>query len=217
MNTPAKAPLFNTYADVIKAVETAQSKVALCELAELVDVECFSERLHLGISNLLDLDNRMLLRKEQIEALNAVDGAASEGGSSVSQQQDGAAQADPVRLAIELLQAQRPDLAAAVQQLVVQVADVAPSETTAPIVVIESGGGLINCIRCSVPVEIIQLEADVEDGDPESQVLLSVGEQEYALSMCLYREEVAGGYEGIDVEYCHQVREMAAAKLSEYL
>ena len=124
---------------------------------------------------------------------------------------------DPVLLAIEVLQALRPDLAAAVQELAVkaEAAGAAPAEPYVPVVVIESGGGVIHCIRSSAPVEIIQLDADVEDGDPDSQVLLNVGEQEYELNVRQYREVVTGGHEGVDVEFCHQVRDQAAAKLAE--
>lgn len=140
-----------------------------------------------------------------------------EGFQQAAQQLSNTEPVDPVLLAIEVLQALRPDLAAAVQQLAAQAeaAGAAPAETNLPVVVIESGGGVIHCIRSSAPVEIIQLEADVEDGDPDSQVLLNVGDKEYELNVRQYREAVTGGHEGVDVGFCHQVREQAAAKLAE--
>lgn len=124
---------------------------------------------------------------------------------------------DPVQLAIELLQALRPDLAAVVQQLAAkaEAAGAVQADPAVPVVVIESGGGVIHCIRSSAPVEIIELDADVEDGAPQSQVLLSVGDQEYELNVRKYREEVTGGHEGVDVEFCQQVRELAEAKMAE--
>jgi len=124
---------------------------------------------------------------------------------------------DPVLLAIEVLQALRPDLAAAVKNLAVQAeaAGAALADPAVPVVVIESGGGVIHCIRSSAPVEIIQLDADVEDGDAESQVLLTVGGQEYELNARSYHKEVTGGHEGIDVEFCNHVRGLAEAKLKE--
>ncbi len=140
-----------------------------------------------------------------------------EGFQLAAQQLSTTEPVDQVLLAIEVLQALRPDLAAAVQQLAAQAeaAGAAPAETNLPVVVIESGGGVIHCIRSSAPVEIIQLEADVEDGDPDSQVLLNVGDKEYELNVRQYREAVTGGHEGVDVGFCHQVREQAAAKLAE--
>jgi hypothetical protein len=124
---------------------------------------------------------------------------------------------DPVLLAIEVLQALRPDLAAAVKNLAVQAeaAGAALAEPAVPVVVIESGGGVIHCIRSSAPVEIIQLDADVEDGDTESQVLLTVGNQEYALNARSFSQDVTGGHEGVDVEFCSHVRGLAEAKLKE--
>lgn len=139
-----------------------------------------------------------------------------EGFQQAAQQLSTTEPVDPVLLAIEVLQALRPDLAAAVQQLAAQAqAGAAQAGSDVPVVVIESGGGVIHCIRSSAPVEIIQLEADVEDGDPDSQVLLNVGDQEYELNVRQYREAVTGGHEGVDVGFCHQVREQAAAKLAE--
>lgn len=124
---------------------------------------------------------------------------------------------DPVLLAIDVLQALRPDLAAAVQKLAEQAetAGAPLAEPAVPVVVIESGGGVIHCIRSSTPVEIIQLDADVEDGDAETQVLLTVGGQEYELNARSYHENVTGGHEGIDVEFCIHVRGLAEAKLKE--
>ncbi|HCF2447056.1 TPA: hypothetical protein NIA45_004725 [Pseudomonas aeruginosa] len=291
MNTQAQAPRFTNYDDVIKALEAAQSKNALSDLADQVDAEYSNGRLDLTPANWGDFASRMVLRGGQIEEHQAsapatstaqeapvtviatyvsvwdgsvnletpcvidlatglveaalvdstglascdlefvrlADGQEFEvtagegmvadlGGFQLAAKALATAQpVDPVLLAIEVLQALRPDLAAAVQELAVkaEAAGAAPAEPYVPVVVIESGGGVIHCIRSSAPVEIIQLDADVEDGDPDSQVLLNVGEQEYELNVRQYREVVTGGHEGVDVEFCHLVRDQAAAKLAE--
>lgn len=289
MTTPATNPKFSSYAEVIEAVEAAQSKDALNELADLVDDEFTSERLALTDENWTDFACRVLLRHDHIQsqpvaapaesadspssiiatyvsvwdgsvnletpcvidlatglvesALVDTNGLAScdlefvrladgqefevtlgegmiadlESFQQAAQKLAGTEPVDPVLLAIEVLQALRPDLAAAVKNLAVQAeaAGAALAEPAVPVVVIESGGGVIHCIRSSAPVEIIQLDADVEDGDAESQALLTVGGQEYELNARSYREEVTGGHEGIDVEFCNHVRGLTEAKLKE--
>lgn len=293
MTTQATNPKFTSYADVIKAVEAAQSKDALNELADLVDDEFTSDRLALTDENWADFACRVLLRHDHIQnqpiaapapaeiavnnsptsiiatyvsvwdgsvnletpcvidlatglvesALVDTTGLAScdlefvrlsdgqefevvagegmiadlDSFQHAARQMANAEPVDPVQQAIELLQALRPDLAAVVQQLAAKAdtAGAAQADLAVPVVVIESGGGVIHCIRSSAPVEIIQLDADVGDGDPESQVLLTVGDQEYELNVRKYREEVSGGHEGIDFEFCTQVRGQAEAKLAE--
>lgn len=288
MNT--KAPRFNNYDDVIKAIEAAQSNDALSDLAAQVDAEYSNGRLDLTLDNWGDFASRTVIRNDQLTELQTAaaspvqdspvsviasyvsvwDGSvnletpcvidlatglveaalvdstglascdlefvrlsdgkefevtAGEGMIADLEAFQQAAKAltsagpvDPVLLAIEVLQALRPDLAAAVQALVdkAEAACSAPSEPAAPVVVIETGGGLIKCIRSSAPVEIIQLEEDVDDGDPESQILVTVGSLDYELSVRQFREEVTGGREGVDVWFCNLVREQAASKLAEH-
>lgn len=289
MTTQATTPKFASYADVIKAVEAAQSKDALSKLADLVDDDFTSDRLALTDENWADFACRVLLRHDYIQNqpvaapapaesadlpstiiatyVSVWDGSVNLETSCVIELATGLVEsalvdtnglascdlefvrladgqefevtlgegmiadleafqqaaallstsspADPVQQAIELLQALRPDLAAVVQNLAskAEAAGAALAEPAVPVVVIESGGGVIHCIRSSTPVEIIQLDADVEDGDAESQVLLTVGGQEYELNARSYREEVTGGHEGIDVEFCNHVHSLAEAKL----
>lgn len=84
MNTQATTPKFSSYADVIKAVEAAQSKDALNELADLVDDEFTSERLALTDENWADLACRVLLRHDHIQNQPVAAPAPAESADSPS-------------------------------------------------------------------------------------------------------------------------------------
>lgn len=86
---------------------------------------------------------------------------------------------------------------------------VAAEPTPLPAVVIEVEGGVVQCVRSSVPMRAIVLDADTEGGDPDSIVEVA-GVSRYVSDYSL-SEETDGGFDGVDNGFCESVISQLAA------
>lgn len=71
-------------------------------------------------------------------------------------------------------------------------------EAEVPVVVVEINGGLVQRVRSSVPVDF--LVADLDEADDED--LTDFFGEEAVLSLSRLRDQVTGGYDGVDPEFC---------------
>ncbi|MDE3022619.1 MAG: hypothetical protein KGI54_12295 [Pseudomonadota bacterium] len=72
-----------------------------------------------------------------------------------------------------------------------------------PVVVIEMNGGIINCVRSSVPMRVIFLDSDTEGGDGD-RIKTVNGETVY-VSDCTLSEQGEPGFDGINQDFVHAV------------
>lgn len=77
--------------------------------------------------------------------------------------------------------------------------------TELPAVIVEIQGGIINCVRSSVPMRVVILDADTEGGDKEFIKDVN-GEAAYVHDYTL-APSIEPGFDGVDPDFVKDVIE----------
>lgn len=92
--------------------------------------------------------------------------------------------------------------------------DAINSDVTQPTAVIETNGGVINCIRSNAPMQILVLDEDIESAGEDQ--LRTIGDETYYVRHTVLAEPSESGRDGIDAAFVQgvleQVCEAAEAK-----